>query len=50
VEQIKAANRWQKAYYDDSLLKVLGLLPDHNAIVEGRTEAPKTETRAESRG
>ena len=41
VKQIKAAKRWEKAYYDDSLVKELGLLTDHNAKIEEEQRSKK---------
>lgn len=53
VEQIKTAKDWKKAYYDDGLVKELGLPPDHNAKIDeerrkseglGETASDSTES------
>jgi len=49
ADQLKQAKNWDKAYYDDDLLKELGLLPDHNqklAQEQKREEQQKNQPAA----
>jgi len=46
ADQLKTAKNWDKAYYDDDLLKELGLPPDHNqklAEEQKREEQKKSQ-------
>jgi len=46
TSQVKLAQNWQLAFYDDDLLKKLGLPPDHNERVKKKLAEMEKEKKA----